>query len=119
MNLFAPMDSLRFCLALGPLAIYLLLIGGINLSRRSWVITGSRDLAALGVGLSGFIIVGPIELLMPQHAANQFGPYIWLMLLVMYSLALSLAVLMSRPRLTIYNVSASELRAILAEVIES
>jgi hypothetical protein len=113
------MDSLRFCLALGPLALYLLLIGVVNLSRRSFVVTGARDLAALGVGVAGLVVVGPIELLLPQNAAMQFGPYLWLMLLVMYSLLLSIAVMLARPRLVIYNASASELRPVLAEVIES
>ena len=62
------MDSFRLCLALGPLAIYLLLLGAINLSRRPFLVTGARDLAALGVAVAGLVVVGPIELLLPEDA---------------------------------------------------
>src|SRR5581483_2738405 len=70
-------------------------------------------------GIAGLVAVGPIELILPQNAAEQFGPYIWLMLLVMYSLLLSLAVMLARPRLVIYNISLAELRPVLAETIEA
>ncbi len=113
------MDGLRLCVALGPLALYLLVLGAVNLSRRPWLITGARDNAALGIGVSGMLLVGPIELLHPQTAVNDLGPYVWLLSISMYALALSLVVLLSRPRLTIYNISLEELRPMLAEVIES
>ena len=112
------MDSFRLCVAFGPLALYLLMIGLINLSRRPFLVTGARDLAALGVGVSGLLLVGPIELLMPEQAAARFGWYVWLLLATMYGLTLSLAVLLSRPRLVIYNISASELRPVLAQLTE-
>ena len=111
------MDSFRLCLALGPLAVYLLLLGMINLSRRPLLVTGGRDLAALGVGVSGLILVGPVELLLPEDAINAYQKYVWLLLVVMYSLCVSLAALLSRPRLTIYNMSAEQLRPMLAEAI--
>ncbi len=111
------MDSFRLCLALGPLAVYLLLLGMINLSRRPLLVTGGRDLAALGVGVSGLILVGPVELLLPEDAINAYQKYVWLLLVVMYSLCVSLAALLSRPRLTIYNMSAEQLRPVLAEAI--
>jgi hypothetical protein len=112
------MDSFRLCVALGPLAIYLLLLGAINLSRRPFLVTGGRDLAALGVAVSGMMLVGPIELLLPQDAVNLYRAYVWLLAIVMYSLCLSLAVLVSRPRLTIYNMTVEELRPVLASVID-
>jgi hypothetical protein len=113
------MDPLRLCLAFGPLAIYLLVVGVINLSRRPFLVSGGRDLAALGVAVSGFLMIGPIELLVPQVLAVRFGPWLWLYWLLMvalYFLTLTLVVLVSRPRLVIYNVTAEELRPVLAEV---
>ncbi|MEX2561248.1 MAG: hypothetical protein WD403_15100, partial [Pirellulales bacterium] len=112
------MDSFRLCVALGPLAIYLLLLGAINLSRRPFLVTGGRDLAALGVAVSGMMLVGPIELLLPEDAVNLYRAYVWLLAIVMYSLCLSLAVLVSRPRLTIYNMTVDELRPVLAGAID-
>ncbi len=113
------MDSFRLCVAFGPLAMYLLLLGLINLSRRPFIVTGARDLAALGVGVSGLMIVGPIELLMPQQTMRGLTPYVWLVLVSMYGLSVTLAILLSRPRLTIYNISPTAFRPVLAQAIET
>jgi hypothetical protein len=112
-------DGLRLCVALGPLALYLLVLGAVNLSRRPLLVSGARDNAALGIGVSGMLLVGPVELLHPQTAVNELGWFIWMLSISMYALALSLVVLLSRPRLTIYNISLEEFRPLLAEVIES
>jgi hypothetical protein len=113
-------DPFRLCLALGPLSIYLLLVGAINLSRRPLLVSGARDTAALGMGLCGLLFVGPIELLLPKAAIVAFtAPYVWLMLLLMYALGLSLWVLLSRPRLVVYNIGLDEFRPLLAEVIDT
>jgi len=112
-------DGLRLCVALGPLALYLLVLGAVNLSRRPLMISGARDNAALGIGVSGMLLVGPIELLHPQTAVNELGWYIWVLSISVYALALSLVVLLSHPRLTIYNISLEEFRPLLAEVIDS
>ncbi len=112
------MDGIRICVALAPLAIYLLLLAALNLSRRPILVNGARDIAALGFGISGMLLVGPIELLHPQSAVNQLGLYIWVLSLGLYSLALALAILFSRPRLTVYNISVEQLRPLLATAIE-
>ncbi len=111
------MDPFRMALAQGPLAVYLAVLGLINLSRRPIVTTGARDSAALAIALSGLITVGPIELFMPQAAAMQFGVYVWVLLAAFYVLVVTLWILTQRPRLVIYNVSLDELRPILAEAV--
>ena len=45
------MDTFSACLAFGPLAIYLLLLGMINLQRRPLVISGTRETLSLGLAL--------------------------------------------------------------------
>ncbi|MFP6658792.1 MAG: hypothetical protein VB853_11480 [Pirellulales bacterium] len=113
------MDPLITTLAVGPFAVYLSLIGTVNLSRRPFLTTGARDLYALGIGLSGFFIVGPMSLFMPEAAAQWFGGYvIWIMLIVFYSLCLTLGALLIRPRLVIYNVTTEQLRPLLASVVK-
>jgi hypothetical protein len=111
------MDPLHVCIALGPLAMYLLLIGAINLSRRPMVTTGGRDVAALGVAISGLVAAGPMELFLPDSAADRFGPYAWLLMLALYALSVALVVLLLRPRIVIYNISVEQLRPALAEVV--
>ena len=112
------MDPFRLCLALGPVAVYLLLLGGINLSRRAFMVSGTRDAAALGLAISGLVIVGPIELFFPEAAAISFKGYVWLLLLAFYALCLVLVLLLMRPRLVIYNISVDQLRSILGDLVE-
>jgi len=112
------MDPLRLCLAFGPVAVYLLLLGAINLSRRPFLVSGTRDAAALAVAVAGLVIVGPVELFFPQAAAMHFGAWVWVLLAGLYGLAVVLLVLMMRPRLVIYNISVDQLRPILAEVVD-
>jgi len=109
-------DPFRLCLALGPVAVYVLLLGALNLSRRPFVVSGTRDAAALGLALSGLTVVGPLELFLPE-AAVRLGPYAWLLLLLLYGLGLVLVLLMLRPRLIIYNISLDQLRPILADLV--
>jgi hypothetical protein len=108
-------DPLRMAFAVVPVAAYVLLLGLLNLRRRPFLTSGGCDLTALGIALSGLVFVGPMELFRPEAATRSFGNFIWLFLLVFYWLWLLLVVLVSRPRLVIYNISAEELHPVLAE----
>jgi len=109
-------DPLHFTIALGPLSVYLLLIGTLNLSRRPFLTTGARDISAVGLAISGFVVAGPMELFLPEEAAVHFGGYIWVLLLGFYVLCLMLLALLLRPRIIIYNVTADQLRPTLVDV---
>lgn len=111
-------DPLRLCVALAPLAIYALVLGTLNLLRRPYVITSARDTTALGMAVAGLMLVGPIELLAPETAFRNFGPFVWLMLSTLYFLLVTLVVLLQRPGLVIYNLSFDEFRTAFAQVIE-
>ena len=110
-------DPLHLTIALGPLAVYLLLLGMLNLSRRPFLTTGARDTAALGLAISGFAVIGPMELFLPEAAAVLLGGYVWALLLGFYLLCLTLVVLLMRPRIIIYNVTVEQLRPTLASVV--
>jgi hypothetical protein len=112
------MDPLRLCLALGPVAMYLLLLGMINLSRRPVMVSGVRDTATLALALSGLIVIGPMELFFPYSAAARFGDYVWLLLALLYVMCVVLTLLLLRPRLVIYNISVDKLRSFLADAVE-
>lgn len=109
-------DPLRLAIAVIPLAAYGLVIGWINARRRPYLTSGGCDLAALGVAISGLVFVGPLELFRPEAATRSFGGFIWIFLLLFYWLALLLTVLLTRPRLVVYNTRIEELHPILAEV---
>ena len=110
-------DALHLSIALGPLAVYFLLLAFVNLSNRPFLTTGARDVAALGMAVAGFMVAGPMELFLPEAASNRFGGYVWLLLLAFYGLCLTLIVLLMRPRIVIYNANPEQLRSILAEVV--
>ena len=112
----SPIDTLHLGIALGPLAVYLVAVGWINISRKPLITTGARDLAALGLALSGSVFVGPMALFLPEGAANRFGPFVWGFLIALYVLALTLVVLLARARIIVYNVTSEQLRPVLAEV---
>ncbi len=105
------------CLALGPVAIYLLLLGAINLGGRPFLVSGTRDTAALALAAVGLVMIGPMELFFPMVASIHLGAYVWLLLAALYALSVVLLVLLSRPRLVVYNISMDELRPVLAEVV--
>ena len=107
------MDPLHLCIALGPVIAYLMLLGLINSRRRPFLTTGARDLSALGIGVSGLVIAGPMELFLPELATNQFGAYVWVMMLALYGLCWTLIVLLGRPRLVVYNRALPPLGAML------
>ena len=111
-------DPLHQCIAFGPLVVYLLILGTINLGRRPLVTTGSRDTAALGIAISGFVVAGPMELFLPETTAAMLGGWIWALLVTFYLLCLMLVVLLMRPRLVIYNVTFEQLRPALADVVK-
>ncbi len=110
------MDPLRLCLGLGPVAIYLLLVGALILSRRPFLVSGARDTAALGLAVSGLVIVGPVELFFPVAASIGFGILVWGFLIALYAFCLVLVILTARPRLIVYNVSPDKFRPILADL---
>ena len=111
-------DPLHFVIGVGPLAVYLLLIGILNYSKRPFLTTGGRDATALGVAISGLIIAGPMELFMPPAAADRFAGWVWILLLMFYGLCVSLFILLMRPRLVIYNISVDQLRPLLMEAVQ-
>ncbi len=102
-------------IALGPLAVYVLLLGIINLRRRPLLTTGGRDLLALGIAVSGLLVAGPIELLMPEAVFANLGPYAWAIVIALYFTCLALAVIVARPRLVIYNMTPEGLRPVLSQ----
>jgi hypothetical protein len=112
------MDPFRLCLALGPVAVYLLLLGVVNFSRRPLLVSGVRDAATLALALSGLVVVGPMELFLPYAAASRFGNYVWLLLLTLYVMCTIMVLLFLRPRLVVYNISVDKLRSCLADAVD-
>jgi len=110
------MDGFYLALAVGPLALYLMLIGTIRLRPHPFVTTGAKDTATLAIGLLGLVMIGPMELFFPQQAAVTLGTAVWGILIFFYALCCGLWILMARRRLIIYGLSETRLRESLLEV---
>ena len=110
------MEPAAFCLALGPLGVYLLALAAVNLARRPVVTTGSRETAAMGLALLGFAMIGPMQLFFPRHGAARYGSMVWVLLVVFYLLWIALWILVARPRIVIYNVALDQVRPKLEEI---
>lgn len=109
--------SIQFCIVVLPFSVYLLLLGGLHLRKNPFVTTVGRDWAILAVGVSGLMIVGPMELFFPENAVSRFGPFVWLMLLAFYGLLVSLGTMLVRPGLVLYNLRADQVRPLLSDVL--
>jgi hypothetical protein len=105
------LTGVHFAIAVVPLAIYLLLMGGIRLRRRPLVTSGWRDIATLGIAIVGLVAVGPMQLFYPSAAAVRWPGFVWLALLMLYFLSLLLVILSCRPRLIVYSVDEATFRA--------
>ncbi len=109
LNVLDSVDPFTILLALLPLVAYLLVFSLVRLSGKALVTTGGRDIAALAMGISGLLAVGPAELFFPTAAATMFGPVVWMALGAFYGLSVSLIALSSPPRVVVYGRTAEEL----------
>jgi hypothetical protein len=106
-------DSLPLGAAFLPLGIYLLALGWVHCRRRPLAIAGVWDGFFLGASLLGLVIVGPIALVRPAAGGSSWS---WPMLILGFCLVVALCVLVSRPRLIVYNITVEQIRPLVAEV---
>ena len=104
--------------ALTPCSLYLLFLGIINLSQKTRMLTGRQDLIALSFGVSGLVIVGPLQVLLPQAGIIRFGIHVWYPLVVLYIFGVLWLVILSRARLVLYNVNQDDFAGILSHLME-
>lgn len=105
--------SLPLWPVLVPPGIYLLAIAARHVRRRPTVVSGAWDLGLLAAAVAGLVLVGPLELLQP---AGIRGPWRLALPLVLFALLVALAVLASRPRLVVSNISLDQLRPVVAQI---
>ena len=114
MTLF--LDTLPLWSALLPLGIYLLALAWVHLRQRPLAISGVWDGVLLSASLAGLAIVGPLALVQPAAGRSLWS---WPMLLVLFSLFVAICVLVSRPRLIVYNITVEQMRPLVVEIVSS
>ncbi|NCY01754.1 MAG: hypothetical protein EBX36_02310 [Planctomycetia bacterium] len=100
--------------ALVPLGCYLAGLACVHLRRRPLAVSGMLDAVLLAAGISGLAVAGPLALLVPGTS-----PWTWPVLAFLCGLGVAVAVLVSRPRLVVYNITVEQFRPVVAEVVAS
>lgn len=111
MSFFSPATALI------PLAIYLIYLGLVNLSPKPQIFTGTVDSAALSIGVSGLVVAGPMQLLLPHVAMVRFGDNVWYPMVLLYLFSVTWLLLLSRQRLIVYNIQTDVFQRLLETVI--
>jgi hypothetical protein len=109
------MDPLHLAIAFVPLALYLIGLGAIHVRRHPTVWSGTLDTAALGAAVAGLVVVGPMDLFLPESSPLS-GLYLWLLMLALYVLGITLWNLLARPRVVVFNVTLEQLQPVIAEL---
>ncbi len=107
------LTALPLWVAVVPLGLYLAVLGWLHLRRRPTVFGGGLDLILLAMAVSGLVLAGPLALLQPAFGT---APWAMGMLLALFVLIVASGILVTRPRLVIYNITLDQLRPILAEL---
>ena len=103
-------------IALLPLGCYLLVLAWAHLRRRPLAVTGVFDGVMLAAAVSGLAVVGPLALLVPVTGGS---PWSWPVLAFLFALCVAVCVLVSRPRMVVYNITVEQFRPLVAEVVSS
>ncbi|MDO5554041.1 MAG: hypothetical protein Q4G68_09775 [Planctomycetia bacterium] len=97
-----------------PLALYAGILAVLNLRKTPQVVSRTTDALWLALGLSGFVFIGPVQMIVPINALVDKHALAWVMILLLYFLNVILfGYLFARPRCTIYNVSEEQVHLLL------
>ena len=107
----------HLAVALLPLALYLLWQGAKSLRLRPRWISGTANTLGVAWAMLGLCVVGPLPLLLPDHAIQRFNVLIWWMVLVLYILVTILIVLLSRPHAYVANITREVLKPLVADIV--
>jgi hypothetical protein len=109
----------RVYVALFPLALYLLAVGVVNSQRRPVLTTGTWDQAALAFGLSGLVLVGPLQLILKSLKWMLVAPSAPILLVGIFISGAAVLILSQPRRLVIYNFDARQMREDLIGMLRS
>ncbi len=108
------LTSVPLWMALVPLALYLMALGGVHLRRRPLAISGQVDAGLLALAVAGLVIAGPLAVMEPVAGASVWAS---VALVVGFVLVVAFAMLAARPRLIVYNIGLDQLRPLVVEVV--
>lgn len=103
-------DYARLAIGLAPLGIAFGVIAILHLRSKPTVVTSGQEVLLLGFAVSGFAMIGPMELFFPTSSYAALGEWVWVLLAALYFLFVLLVSLLSRSSLTVVGLSPDRLQ---------
>jgi hypothetical protein len=97
-----------------PAAAYLAALAAVHMRRRPLAVAGAWDLLLLAAATAGLAVVGPLALLQPAAGGT---PWVVGTLVLGLGPLCAAVLLVSRPRMVVYNITPEQLRPVVAEVV--
>jgi hypothetical protein len=112
-------SSVLLALTVGPLAVYLYVLGLWHSGRHPRVVRGPTDYTLLVFGLSGLLVFGPIGRVLLGQARLGAGGWAWLLPFSALGLLTLPWLFRSFRRLVVYNIEPDAIQQALREALHA
>lgn len=110
-------DYARLSIGLLPLGLAFAVLAFLHMRRKPTVVTSGQEVLFLGFAISGFAMIGPMELFFPTASYAALGEWVWLLLATLYFFLILLASMLSRSSLTVVGLGPELLQKDLEEAL--
>lgn len=112
-------DYARLSIGLLPLGLAFAVLAFLHMRRKPTVVTSGQEVLFLGFAISGFAMIGPMELFFPTASYAALGEWVWLLLAALYFFLILLASMLSRSSLTVVGLGPDGLQKAVGDALAS
>jgi hypothetical protein len=110
-------DYARLSIGLLPLGLAFAVLAFLHMRRKPTVVTSGQEVLFLGFAISGFAMIGPMELFFPTASYAALGEWVWFLLAALYFFLILLASMLSRSSLTVVGLEPEELQSAVGDAL--
>ncbi len=110
-------DYVRLSIGLLPLGLAFAVLAFLHMRRKPTVVTSGQEVLFLGFAISGFAMIGPMELFFPTASYAALGEWVWILLAALYFFLILLASMLSRSSLTVVGLEPEELQKAVGDAL--
>lgn len=103
-------------LAIFPLTCYSFGLSFLNVGKRPRVVAGVRDQLYLGLAVSGLLLIGPGQMIVPIPALVDRGIITWVLLFFLYFFSLLFLLGLLPQRIVVYNIREEDTEKLFSEL---